>query len=75
MGEIKISLPDELERTMKEFKLDWSEVAVKAISDKAEQLKRLKYLSSKIKISDEDAKKLADKINEAVADRFLKERQ
>jgi len=74
MGTITISLPDELEKIMKEFKLDWSEVAVRAITDKAEKLKRLKEISSKIKISDKDAKEFTDKISEAVAKRFLEER-
>ena len=70
MKTITISVPDELEKDMREFKLDWSEVATRAISDKAEKLKRLKEISSKIKISDESAKKFTDKISEAVAKRF-----
>ena len=70
MGTITISVPDELEKDMKEFKLDWSEVVAKAIFDRAEKLKRLKEISSKIKISDEDAKEFTDNISEAVAKRF-----
>ena len=73
MGTITISVPDELEKTMREFKLDWSNVAVRAIFDKAEKLKRLKEISSKVKISDKDAKELTDKISEAVAKRFREE--
>lgn len=68
-----ITIPDELEKTMNEFKLDWSEVAARAISDKAEKLKKLKRFSSKIKLSDKDVKELADKIDKAVADKFFKE--
>lgn len=74
MGTITISVPDELEKDMKEFKLNWSEVAVKAIFDKAEKLRRLKEISSKIKISDKEAKEITDKISESVARRFLEER-
>ena len=73
MGTITISVPDELEKTMKEFKLDWSDVAFRAIFDKAEKLKRLKEISSKIKISDKDTKEFTDKISEAVAKRFREE--
>lgn len=73
MGTITISLPKELEKTMKEYKLDWSEVARRAILDKAEKLKKLKMISSKIKISDSAAKKLTDKISAVVARRFREE--
>lgn len=73
MAELTISIPDELERSMKEFKLDWSDVARRALIEKAEKLKRLKELSSKIKLSDKDVEELADKINTAVADKFFKE--
>ncbi|MEK6949220.1 MAG: hypothetical protein AABX34_03295 [Nanoarchaeota archaeon] len=73
MGTITISLPDELEKTMKEFKLDWSDVATRAILDKTEKLKRLKKFSSKIKVSDKASKELTDKISEAVAKRYREE--
>ena len=70
MGAITISLPDELERTMKEFKLDWSEVATRAILDKTEELKKLKAFSSKVNVSDKAAKEFTDKISSAVAKRY-----
>lgn len=70
MGTITISVPDELEKTMKEFKLDWSNVAMRAIFEKTEDLKKLKRFSSKIKLSDKSAKEFTDKISEAVAKRY-----
>ncbi|MBI2541350.1 hypothetical protein HYV80_01395 [Candidatus Woesearchaeota archaeon] len=70
MKTITISVPDELEKTMKEFRLDWSGVAVRAIADKAEKLSRLKEISSKVKISDREAKEFTDKISESVAKRL-----
>lgn len=73
MGTITIRLPDELEKSMHEFGLDWEVVARRAILDKAEKLRRLKAFSSKFKISDKDTKELADKINRSVADRFFRE--
>ena len=73
MGTITISLPKELEKTMKESNLDWSEVAKRALIERAEKLRKLKAFSSKIKLSEKDAKELADKIDKAVADRFFKE--
>ena len=70
MGTITISVPKELEKAMKEFKLDWSDVAMRAILDKTEKLKRLKEISSKVKISDRATKEFTDKISELVAKRF-----
>ncbi len=73
MGTITISVPEELERSMNEFSLNWSEVIKKVLIEKTEKLKKLKAFSSKIKLSDKDAKELANKIDSAVADKFLKE--
>ncbi len=73
MGELKVKIPDELAKTMQEFSLDWSEVARRALIDKAEKLKRLKGFSSKFKLSEKDAVGLSDKMDEAVSGKFLKE--
>ena len=73
MGSITIPLPDELEKTMQEFKLDWFGVARKAIFVKAEKLKKLKRFSSKFKLSGRDVVMLADKLDKAVAGKFFKE--
>lgn len=70
MGTMTITLPEDLEKTMKEFKLDWTEVARRALIDKALKLKKLKRFSSKIRISDKIAKEFTDKISEAVAGRY-----
>ena len=71
MGTIIISVPKELEETIKEFKLDWSDVAMRAIFNKAEKLRKLKEFSSKVKVSDKSAKKFTDKISAAVAKRYI----
>lgn len=73
MAELKIKIPDELEKSMKEFKLDWSGVAKRALIEKAEKLKKLRAFSSKFRLSDKDVKELADKVNKSVADKFFKE--
>ena len=73
MGTITISVPEELEKAMKEFRLDWPEVARRAIFDKAEKLKKLKSFSSKVKVSDKVAREFTDKISKAVARRFREE--
>ena len=70
MGTITISVPDELEKTMKEFKLDLSALATRAIFERAEELKKLKEFSSKVKVPEKLAKEFSDKISESVAKRF-----
>ena len=70
MPTISIKVPDELDRSMHEFKVDWSDVALRAIFEKAEKLKKLKAFSSKASVSDRDAKEFTDKISESVARRF-----
>ena len=70
MGTLTLSISNDLEKAMKEFKLDWSEVATRAIVDKADKLRKLRTFSSKIKISEESAKEFTDKISDAVARRF-----
>ena len=72
-SELRVPLSKELKEEMDEFKVNWEEVAARAIFDKAEKLKRLKKISSKIKISDEVAKDFTDKISESVAKRFREE--
>lgn len=74
MAELKVEIPDELEKTVKELKLDLSEIAAEAISERAKKLKMLKEFSSKVKVSDKTAKKFTDRISEAVARRFREAR-
>lgn len=73
MGTLSIDLPEELERSMGEFKVDWSDVARRALIEESERLKRLKVFSSKFKLSDDDASELSARLNSAVARGFLKE--
>ncbi|MFH1510373.1 MAG: hypothetical protein ABIF10_01675 [Candidatus Woesearchaeota archaeon] len=44
MGTLSVRLPEDLEKAMEDFKLDWSEVARKALFERAEKLKRLRRL-------------------------------
>lgn len=68
MGTLSVRLPEELEKAMEEFKLDWPEVARKALFERAEKLKKLKRLQARV--SDKDAKELTDRISREVASRF-----
>jgi hypothetical protein len=70
MTGLNVELPAELEKSLHEFGLDWSGVARKAIFEKVEALRKLKKLSSGIKVPDELAKEFTDQISESVARRF-----
>ncbi|RLJ02468.1 MAG: hypothetical protein DRP10_01240 [Candidatus Aenigmatarchaeota archaeon] len=69
MAEIVVEVPEELEKEIKEFPENWSEVALKAIKLKvfelelkrSAELRRLfvEAISSKSKLSEEEADKFA----------------
>ncbi len=72
MPTITLSIPDDLKREMDKSKfINWSSVAREAIREKAADLAILKSIASKSKLSEKDAKELADKINLAVSKRFM----
>ena len=70
MPTITLSVPDELKRQMDESKeINWSEVARAAIRAKVAQLKILKAISAKSKLSEKDALELGRKINHSLHQR------
>ncbi len=74
MSVITLSVPEELKKEMNEFvDINWSAVARVAIKGKLSQLKLLKLISSKSKLTDKDALELGKKINKSLHERFTKE--
>ena len=70
MPTITLSVPTDLKQEMDEFKeMNWSEVARNAIREKIAQLKILKSISLKSKLSDNDAIVLGRKINRVFHER------
>lgn len=64
MPTITLSVPNELKQEMNKSKeINWSEVARVAIKEKIEQLKILKQITSKSKLTEKDAVKIAKEIN------------
>jgi len=64
MPTITLSVPEDLKRGMDESKeINWSEVARTAIRSKVSQLKILKAISVKSKLTEKDALELGRKIN------------
>ena len=74
MPTITLSVPEELKNEMDEFgEINWSAVAREAIRGKVVQLKLLKVIASKSKLSEKDALELGKKINKSLHDKFKKE--
>jgi len=64
MAELKIEIPDELDREIKELKLDVSNVVTKSITEELVRFVALKIIASKSKLTKEDAISLGRKLKE-----------
>ena len=72
MGNITLSVPEEVHKEMKHFsEVRWSEVARKAIIDKLETLHLAERLAKKSKLTEKDIKEFSKKIKSLAAKRFL----
>jgi hypothetical protein len=72
MGNITLSLPDNIHKQMKHFsEVRWSEVARKAILEKLELLQLAEKLVQKSKLTDEDVKAFNKKVKSSANKRFL----
>lgn len=70
MGNITLSLPDELLKRMRMIRdIKWSEVARRAIQQRIDDLATLERIASKSKLTAKDAKEISDKIKKGIADR------
>lgn len=73
MPTITLSVPEDLKRDMEESKyVNWSEVARAAIKTKVAQLKILKTISAKSKLTEKDALELGRKINKSLHESVTK---
>lgn len=73
MPVITLSIPEEMKKEMEKSKeINWSEVARVAIRIKLEQLKILKEITSKSKLTEKDALNLSRKINISLHERLSK---
>lgn len=74
MPTITLSVPQELKQEMEESKeINWSEVARTAIREKTAQLKILKSIAAKSKLTEKDALTLGRKINKSLHERYKRE--
>ena len=74
MVNITLSVPEDLKTEMDEIReMNWSEIARTAIRKKIAEIKILKTISSKSKLTEKDALELGRKINKAMHERVVKQ--
>ena len=73
MGTLTLSIPDELKHEMEDSpEINWSEIARAAIRDKLLELKLLKSIASKSKLTEKDALELGRMLRKSVHERHVK---
>ena len=74
MAEILVKIPGEFKRQAEESSLEISEIVVQFIKhkSKSKDLKRLKKIVSKSKLTEEDVKELSDKVDKSMHDDLVK---
>jgi len=71
MPTITLSVPEDLKHDMDDVReINWSEVARAAIKTKLAQIKILKAISVKSKLTEKDALELGRKINKSLHERY-----
>ncbi len=74
MPTITLSVPEEMKQEMDEAKvINWSAVAREAINEKLNQLRLLKAIVSKSKLTEKDALEIGRKINKSLHERLRRE--
>ena len=72
MGNITLSLPNEVQKEMKKFaEIRWSEVARKAIIERLETLKLAERIAQKSKLTEKDVQTFSKRIKSLATKRFL----
>ncbi len=67
MPTLTLAIPAELKREMDSLpELNWSEIARKAIAEKAAEFKLFKSIITKSKFTAKDADKISEKINKSL---------
>ncbi|MBN2127588.1 MAG: hypothetical protein JW703_04330 [Candidatus Diapherotrites archaeon] len=73
MGTMTLAIPNDLKQEMNVFPvINWSEVAREAFKEKIEELKILKEITFKSKLTEKDALELGKKINASIAKKHEK---
>lgn len=71
MTNITLSIPEELHKKLKKFNdIRWSEVARRAMEERANDLEVMNKIASKSKLTKKDVEEISKKIKRAAAKRF-----
>lgn len=71
MGNITLSLPDELHEKMKRMsEVRWSEIARRAIEQRINDLEEMNRIVSKSKLTQKDVDEISEKIKRSASIRF-----
>jgi len=71
MVNVTLSVPERLHKVMKSHpEIKWSEVARQAIWQYAERLELLDSIAKKSALTEEDARKIDERIKEGLAERY-----
>jgi len=71
MVSLTLSVPFELKKKMKKFpEMNWSAVARQAIQERIRMLEAMNTFLSKSELTGEDALRMGEKVNKAVAKKF-----
>ncbi|MEK6888671.1 MAG: hypothetical protein AABW80_01040 [Nanoarchaeota archaeon] len=68
MVNITLSIPDELQGELRKYdEVNWSAVIRKLLVEHLERIKMVEKIAQKSKLTEKDAKEIADKIDKSVA--------
>jgi len=77
MATITLAIPDKIKEDMNKLSwVNWSEIAKQELSKEEilqEELKKVRIIVSKSKLTEKDAEELANKINKSMHERLKKE--
>jgi hypothetical protein len=67
MPTLTLAIPEDLKKEMDSMpEMNWSEIARKAIQEKAAEYKLFRSIVAKSKLKKKDARELADRVNDAM---------
>lgn len=72
MAEVCVNIPDELKELSSVSKINWQLIVGRILKEEFEELTRVKKIVDKSKLTEEQAKELANEINLSLAERYEK---
>jgi hypothetical protein len=70
MAELRIEIPEDLNRKMEKFRIDWSQAIRGMIEREIQNLERLEEIVSRSQMTEKDAFELSEKVSRSIAGKF-----